>query len=167
MVVLTTALAWGGIGGAAPVAAQAINPQVHKKAYEEAAKTAEVVAQVRVLAVVCTNFEQKGKAKSATYQVSLQVLESDKGPLKKNEVVVVSRRVILPSGPGPGMYGYMGEIRRFPFTPGVKGQVALNWDKEKRSYVPMAGWVEQPNHAAVPMTVGQAFVAGDPAPEKK
>ena len=27
--------------------------------------------------------------------------------------------------------------------------------------------VEQPNQAAVPMTVGQAYVAGDPAPEKK
>jgi hypothetical protein len=100
--------------------------------------------------------------------VALQVLDPAKGPLQKNDVVVVTRRVNLPSGPGPGMYGWVGEVHRFPLTPGVKGQVALNWDKERRSYVPLAGWVEQPsrNAALVPTTEGQAFVAGD-GPEKR
>ncbi len=157
-----------GWGGDARLAAQAINPIVHKKAYEKAAETAEVVAKVRVLSAVCTDYQVQGKARSATLQVTLQVLESDKGPLKKNDAVVVTRRVMLPAGPGPGMYGWVGEVHRFPFVPGVKGQVALNWDREKRAYVPLAGWVEQPNRnaALVPTTVGKAFVAGD-APEKK
>ena len=63
----------------------------------------------------------------------------------------------------------MGEIRRFPFVPGVKGAVALNWNKDRRGYVAVAGWVEQPNDnpSAVPTMVGQAFVAGDAAGEKK
>ena len=71
-----------------------------------------------------------------------------------------------PSGPGPGSYGYMGAVRRFPFTPGVQGSVALNWDKESRRYTNVAGWVPTPNNAAIPTEVGKAFVAGDTAPAK-
>src|SRR6266487_5705807 len=100
--VIGVVTASGWVGGDGRLAAQPLNPQVFKKQFEEAAKTAEVVAQVRVLAAVCTDFEMQGKARTTTLQVSLQVLQSDKGPLKKHEVVVVSRKVSLPSGPGPG-----------------------------------------------------------------
>jgi hypothetical protein len=157
------------LGGSARLAAQPINPQVHKKAYEEAAKTADVVAQVRVIKAVCVAAEGEGKVKSVTLEVSLQVLASDKGPLKKDEVVVVTRKVQLPSGPGPGSYGYMGEIRKFPFVPGVTGQVALSQPKDKKGYVAVAGWVEMPNGNpnAIPRTVGQAITADNPPPEKK
>src|SRR5262249_21367545 len=108
----------------------------------------------------------EGKNKSVTLQVSLQVLESEKGPIKKNDVLVVTHKVNLPSGPGPGSYGYMGAVRRFPFTPGVEGQVALRWDKDARAYVVIAGWVPAPNNAAIPTEVGKAFVAGDSPPPK-
>jgi hypothetical protein len=159
----------GWLGGDARLAAQPINPIVHKKAFDEASKTADVVAQVRAVKAVCKAVEGEGKAKTVTLEVSLQVLTSDKGPLKKDEVVVVTRKVLLPAGPGPGSYGYMGEIRKFPFVPGVKGQVALNRDKDKGGYIAVAGWVEQPNGnpAAIPTTVGQAIAAADPSPEKK
>ena len=94
------------------------------------------------------------------------MLDAEKGPVKKNEVLVVSHQVELPSGPGPRSYGYMGALRRFPFTPGVKGDVALRWDKDRKGYVNVAGWVEMPNNASIPTEVGQAFVAGDAAPKK-
>lgn len=144
---------------------QPINPQVYKKEFEKAKAGADVVAKVRVLAAVCT--EAKGeKPRTVNLQVSLQVLDAEKGPVKKNEVLVVSHQVELPSGPGPRSYGYMGALRRFPFTPGVKGDVALRWDKDRKGYVNVAGWVEMPNNASIPTEVGQAFVAGDAAPKK-
>jgi hypothetical protein len=145
---------------------QPINPQVYKKQFEKAKADADVVAKVRVLAAVCTG--TKGdKVRTVTLQVSLQVLDVEKGPVKKNDVLVVSHDVGLPTGPGPRSYGYMGALRRFPFTPGVKGDVALRWDKERKGYVNMAGWVEMPNNASIPTEVGKAFVAGDPASAKK
>jgi len=150
-------------GTAAP-----INPEAFKRIYEEKSKTAEVVAQVQVVAVVCTETAGEGKNKSVTLQVSLQVLEAEKGPVKKNELVVVPHKVQLPAGPGPGSYGYMAALRQFPFVPGVKGNVALNWDKEKRSYVVVAGWVPEAValNAAIPTEVGKVAVAGEPAKPK-
>jgi hypothetical protein len=153
-VVLTAVLA-------GPVAAQPINPQVFKKRFEEAKKDAEVVADVQVLSAVCTELAGAGKAKSVTLQLSLLVLDAEKGPAKKNEVLLVAHKVNLPAGPGPGMYGYMGALRQFPFTPGVKGSVALGWDKDARKYTAIAGWVPEPNHAAIPKEVGQAFAWND------
>src|SRR5262249_40399130 len=124
---------------------QPINPQVYKKQFEKSKSDADVVAKVRVLAAVCT--EAKGeKPGKVTLQVSLQVLDVEKGPVKKNDVLVVSHEVELPAGPGPRSYGYMGALRRFPFTPGVKGDVALRWDKDRKGYVNVAGWVEMPNN---------------------
>jgi hypothetical protein len=159
------ALAWAG---QEPwLAAQPINPEVYKKQFEQASKDAEVVARVRVLAAVCTATAGEGKKKSVTLQLSLQVLESEKG-VKKNDVLVVVHRVDLPGGPGPGSYGYMGALRRFPFPPGVEGSVALRWDKESRSYAVVAGWVPTapPLNAPVPTEVGKAYVAGDAAAPK-
>jgi len=156
-------LAW--LAESTPLAGQPINPQVYKKQFEKAKADADVVAKVRVLATVCTAAKGE-KARTVTLQVSLQVLDVDKGPVKKNDVVVVSHEVGLPTGPGPRSYGYMGALRQFPFTPGVKGDVALRWDKERKGYVNVAGWVEQPNNASIPTEVGQAYVAGDPAPKK-
>jgi len=140
--------------------AQPVNPVVHRDAFEAAKKDAELVAKVRVLTVVCTEATKKGdKVSSVTLQVALQVLEVEKGPVKKNEIVVVSRKVTLPAGPGPQSYGYMGDLHRFPFTPGVKGSVALRWDKEGRAYVAVAGWVAEPNGGDIPKEVGQAISA--------
>jgi hypothetical protein len=120
------------------------------------------------LSTVCTATEGEGKSKSVTLQVSLQVLDSEKGPVKKNDVVVVIHKVNLPSGPGPGSYGYWGSVYRFPFTPGIEGNVALRWDKDSRTYAAIAGWVPMPNKApsAIPTEVGKAYVAGEMAPVK-
>jgi hypothetical protein len=145
--------------------AQPINPQVFKKKFEEARKNAELVAKVRVLAAACTE-AAPGKVGPVTLQVVLQVLESEKGPAKKGDLLVVAHKVTPPAGPGPRSYGYMSAVRQFPFTPGVKGDVALRWDNERRGYVVVAGWVEAPNNAEIPLEVGKAFVAGDGAPPK-
>ena len=106
------------------------------------------------------------KAKTVTLNVGLQVLNVERGPIKKNDMLLVRLSVNLPSGPGPGSYGYMGAVRRFPFTPGVRGDVALRWDSDGRRYLPVAGWVAEPNGAAIPTEVGQAFVAGEASKEK-
>jgi hypothetical protein len=151
--------------GAGPLAAGPINPAVFKQKYEDARKDADVVAQVRVLAAVCAEVGGEDTGKSVTLNITLQVVEAEKGA-KKNDLLVVSRKVTLPAGPGPRAYGYMAAVRQFPFTPGVKGAVALRWDKEHRSYMAVAGWVPEPNNAAIPTDVGKAFVAGDPAPPK-
>ncbi|HYV37513.1 MAG TPA: hypothetical protein VE988_17540 [Gemmataceae bacterium] len=150
------------VGVVLPLAAGPINPAVFKDQFEAAAKNAEFVAKVRVVAVTCTATTGEGKSKSADLQLSLQILESQKGPAKKNDVVVVSHKVILPAGPGPGTYGYMAEVRKFPITPGVHGSVALRWDKDARCYTVIAGWVPEANNAAIPTEVGKTYVAGDP-----
>jgi hypothetical protein len=140
-----------------------INPEAHKRIYEEKSKTAEVVALVRVVAATCTEAEGEPGNRAVTLQLSLQVLEVEKGPVKKNELLVVPHKVTLPAGPGPRSYGYMAALRQFPFPPGVKGHVALNWDKEKRTYTVVAGWVPEPvgSNAAIPTEVGKTFAAGD------
>ena len=107
--------------------ASPINPAVFQTKFESAKKDAEVVADVRVVTVVCTEAKKKDDTvRSVTLQVAMQVLAVEKGPVKKNEIVVVSREVQLPVGPGPGMYGYMAETHQFPFTPGVKGSVSAS-----------------------------------------
>src|SRR5947209_20225943 len=98
----------------AQLAAAPINPMAFKTQYEEAKKTAEVVASVRVLSATCTEAMAAGKVRTVTLQLSLQVLNVEKGPIKKSDVLVVSHKVTLPSGPGPGAYGYMAAVRRFP-----------------------------------------------------
>jgi len=153
------------LNGESRLQAQAINPQVFKKKFEAARNDAELVARVRVLAAVCTE-APAGKGSPVTLQVALQVLDSEKGPAKKGDVLVVTHKVTPPAGPGPRAYGYMSALRQFPFTPGVQGDVALRWDKDRRTYAVVAGWVETPNNAPIPLEVGKAFVAGDTAPRK-
>jgi hypothetical protein len=160
-----TVLAVCGAFGNARLAAAPINPQAFRLRYEEAKKTAEVVAEVRVLSAVCTDAEVKGKARTVTLQVSLQVVNAEKGPVKKNDVLVVSHKVTLPGGPGPLAYGYMAAVRRFPFTPGVEGAVALRWDNASRRYVEVAGWVAMPNGAAIPTEVGKVASAAAAKPK--
>jgi len=139
-----------------------INPEAFRIRFESAKKDADVVAEVRVLTVVCTEAKREGdEVRSVTIQVAMQVLVVEKGTVKKNEIVVVAREVQLPAGPGPRSYGYMGALRQFPFTPGVKGNIALRWDKEGRAYVAVAGWVPEPNHAEIPKEVGKAIAAKD------
>jgi hypothetical protein len=150
------------VGVAAVALAAPINPAAFKDRYDEAKKNAEVAGQVRVLSAACTAIEgAEGEPKTVTLAVSLQILEADKGPVKKDEVVLVCHKVQLPSGPGPRAYGYMAAVRQFPFTPGVKGSAALRWDKEKRYYTAIAGWVPEPNGAAIPSEVGKVFSASD------
>jgi hypothetical protein len=150
------------------VSAQPINPQVYKQKFDEARKTADVVAEVRVLAVVCTELMGEGKSKSVNLQLAFQVLDSEKGPIKKNDLVVIAHKVNLPSGPGPGSYGFWGALRQCPTTAGVKGSVALKWDKDSNRYSLVAGWVPEPNlmPSAIPTEVGKAFVAAEAAPPK-
>jgi hypothetical protein len=137
------------LSGIALLTAGPINPMVFKKKFEEARTTAEVVAHVRVLAASCVD---KGgeNGKDLTLQLALQVLRAEKGPIKKGQVLTVTHAVRLPAGPGPRAYGYMAAVRQFPFTPGVDGDVALRWEAKQRCYLPIAGWVAQPNGAAVP-----------------
>jgi hypothetical protein len=101
-----------------------------------------------------------------TLQVVLLVEKVEKGGLKKNEVVTVARKVALPTGPGPRAYGYMAETRKFPFTPGVRGSVALQWKKDDRAYTALSGWVPEPNGAEIPKEVGKVAVAADEAKPK-
>ena len=162
--IVALAAIMSGSGHTAWLSAAPVNPAVYSAAFDKAKADAEVVAEVRVVTVVCTDAKKEGdKVSSVTLQVALQVLSAEKGPVKKNEVVVVSRNVTLPSGPGPGMYGYWGQTHQFPFTPGVKGSVALRWDKDARGYVAIAGWVPEPNNDAsdIPTEVGKAMAAKD------
>jgi hypothetical protein len=132
---------------------------VFKSKFDEAAKKAELVAEVRVLAAVCS----QAKDDQVTLQLCLQLISVEQGKLKKNDVVVVRHEVPLPGGPGPRAYGYMAAQRQFPFTPGVSGNVALNWDKDKRAYTVVAGWVAEPNGEEIPTEVGKAVMAPNAA----
>jgi hypothetical protein len=161
-------MALGWTGGGARVAAGPINPKAYKIRFDKERANAEVVASVRVLATVCTERTGQGKKGAVTLELALQVLDVEKGPVKKNDVIVIKHKVNLPAGPGPGSYGYWGALRQFPCTAGVQGDVALRWDKEGRRYAVVAGWVASPNMnpTALPTEVGKAFVAGDgPAPK--
>jgi hypothetical protein len=161
-------VALGLSGGDARVAAGPINPKAYQMKFDKAREKAEVVASVRVLAAVCTERTGEGKKGVATLELALQVLTVEKGPVKKNDVLLVAYKVNLPAGPGPGMYGYWGALQQCPCTAGAQGDVALRWDKEARRYALLAGWVPSPNKTlgAVPSEVGKAYVAGDgPAPK--
>jgi hypothetical protein len=139
-----------------------INPIVFKRQYEQAKGKADVVAEVRVLAATCIEAANDDDGnRVVTLNLSLQILKSEKGPAKKNQVVVVTRKVTKSSRPGPAAYGFMAALRQFPLTPGVKGDVALRWDKEHRCYEGIAGWVAEPNEATIPTEAGKSYVAGD------
>ena len=144
-------------GRGASLCASPVIPEVFHEAFNDAKKDADVVADVRVLTVVCT----EAKGNNITLQVALQMLSVEKGSVKKNEIVVVSRKVTLPAGPGPATYGYMAALHQFPFTPGVKGSVALHWDKDSNKYVAVSGWVAEPNNEEIPKEVGKAISAKD------
>jgi hypothetical protein len=148
--------------GSSALRAAPVNPAVFKQQFDQARKDADVVAEVRALAAVCT---AAGKANNGrvTLQVALQVLGVEKGPVKKNDILAVSHSVTPAAGPGPRAYGYMAALRQFPFTPGAKGSVALRWDKKHRRYAVVAGWVPNPNNTPIPTEVGKAAVAGDAA----
>ena len=147
---------------AGQVAAAPVNPEAFKQAFENAKKDAEVVVDVRVVAVVCSDVAgEADKPTTVTLQVALQVEKIEKGPVKKNDLIVVSHKVALPTGPGPKSYGYMAAVRQFPFTPGVRGSAALKWDKDQKAYVVLAGWVPEPNNAAIPKEVGKIAVAAE------
>jgi hypothetical protein len=159
-------LSW--VGGEGRLAAGPINPKVFKTKFDKAAKDADLVATVRVLAAVCTGKTGAAKGGAVNLELALQVLKVQRGKAKENEVLVIAHKITLPAGPGPRSYGYWAALRQFPCTPGVHGDVALRWDKEARRYAVVAGWVESPNNnpAALPTAVGKAYVAGDgPAPK--
>ena len=159
-------LSWLGAEGR--LAAGPINPKVFKTKFDKAAKEADLVASVRVLAAVCTGKTGAAKGGTVNLELALQVLKVERGKAKKNEVLVLAHKITLPAGPGPRSYGYWAALRQFPCTPGVHGEVALLWDKETRRYTVVAGWVESPNMnpTALPAEVGKAYTAGD-APAAK
>jgi hypothetical protein len=160
-------ISWRNLGAvfmltaATALTAAPVNPQVFKTMFDEKSKDAEIVAQVRVASATCTEVKGEAPERMVTLQLALQVQGVEKGPVKKGEVITLTHKVTLPAGPGPRAYGYMAAQRQFPFTPGVKGSVALNWDKEKRVYVVVAGWVPDPNGAEIPTEVGKKVEAGD------
>lgn len=150
-----------------------------RKSLDKAKADADIVVEVRVLNVVCTEArKEEGKLKSVVIQIAMQVRAVEKGPIKKNEIVVVSRQVETPQvvafnsyipSPkkqfdvlnGKTVYPGMGGRRDFPLAPGVKGSVALRWDKESRAYIAVAGWVTEPNAEGIPVEVGKALSAKD------
>jgi hypothetical protein len=147
-------------GDSSPTASAApINPMAFKVKFDEAKRRAELVGEVRVLATVCS----RAKDDQVTLQLCLQLTSVEQGKLKKNDVVVVTHEVPLPAGPGPRAYGYMAAQHQFPFTPGATGSVALNWDKDKRAYAVVAGWVPEPNGEEIPKEVGKAVMAPNTA----
>src|SRR4051794_19412822 len=87
---LSFALLGAAVGGP-------INPKANKGKFDEAKKDAELVAEVRVLSAVCPEAAGDGKAKSVPLQLALKVLKTKKGPAKKNDVLIVSHKVNLPS----------------------------------------------------------------------
>jgi hypothetical protein len=142
-------------------AAAPINPAVFKKDYDEKSKDAEVVVQVQVASAVCTEAAGAADNRTVTLQLSLKVLDVEKGPVKKGDVLTVVHKVTLPSGPGPRSYGYMAAQKQFPFTPGVTGFAALNPDKKKTGYDVVVGWVPEPNNTAIPTEVGKKIEAAE------
>jgi hypothetical protein len=162
---------WRTLGAAATLAATTalsaapINPQVFKTMFDEKSKNAEIVAQVRVAAVTCTEAAGEAPNRTVTLQLTLKALEVEKGDVKKGQTITLTHKVTLPAGPGPRSYGYTAAQRQFPFTPGVTGSVALNYDKEKRVYVVVAGWVPEPNGAAIPTEAGKKIEADAEKPK--
>jgi len=156
--VLVAALAGGGrLAGRPP------GPGFFEGRYEEARKQAEVVARVRVVSAVCTEAASEKTTPMVTLQLALQVLDAEKGPAKKNDVIVISRKVMLISGPEGT--GFMSDVRQCPLDPGVEGSVALRLDKEQRRYQLIAGLVPPGrNGDAIPREVGKAAVASDKVP---
>lgn len=150
-----------------------------RKKYEAAKEAGDVVIEVRVLTVVCSaaRKDDDDKLKSVTLQIAMQVLSVEKGPIKKNEIVVVSRDVETPqivtikhynTGTkqvdmlnGKNVYPNIGYSPQFPLAPGAKGNVTLRWDVDRRVYVPTAGWLIEPSPDGIPVEVGKALSAKD------
>jgi hypothetical protein len=150
-----------------------------RDAFEKAKGDGEVVVEVRVLSVLCKMAHRTdGKLASVTIQIAMQVLSVEKGAVKKNDIVVVSRDVdtpqmvtpksYIPAPPkqvdvlnGKSIYPGLGANRDFPLAPGVKGNVALRWNKEARVYAGVAGWVAEPNGEGIPVEEGKSLSVKD------
>ena len=140
---------------------------VIKGQFEKLSATAEVVAHVRVVAAVCSDVKGDEDNRLVSLQLALQILDAKKGPVRKNDVVVVRHQVSLRSRKVAPAYDYLNVARGFPFVPGVKGDVALRWDAEQRQYQSVAGFVAAPDLTTpIPTQPGQVFVAGDMARPK-
>jgi len=131
---------------------------VFAEGFKRAKKDSDVVAEVRTLAVVCTDAKKQGEeVVGVTLQLAMQVVAAEKGPIKNHEIIIVEFRLeplvtVLPPVRNAGEF-------RFPYTPGVTGSVALRWDEKRRVYVGIAGWVGNPNYAKIPLEVGKAITA--------
>jgi hypothetical protein len=104
---------FGLMKGTAPLTASPINPIVFKKEFEEARKTAEVVAHVRVLAVSCVD-KAGEEGKELTLQLALHVLQVDKGPAKKGQLLTVTHQVRLPRWAGTALLRLHGRRAAIP-----------------------------------------------------
>ena len=113
---------------------------VIKGQFEKLSATAEVVAHVRVVAAVCSDVKGDEDNRLVSLQLALQILDAKKGPVRKNDVVVVRHQVSLRSRKVAPAYDYLNVARGFPFVPGVKGDVALRLGRRTAS-VPVRGRV--------------------------
>jgi hypothetical protein len=156
------AVAWAGMPGR--VAAQAINPKAFKERFDKARQTADVVADVRVVAAACTSAEDAGGGtRKVTLELCLHVLKAEKGPAKSGELLLVTHQVSWNSGPKPvALYGRQGTLRSFPCVAGVRGEVALRWDEQRRCYTSVAGWVPELPKGAPPTEAGKVTTAAEP-----
>ncbi|QVL32830.1 hypothetical protein KIH39_02605 [Telmatocola sphagniphila] len=129
-----------------------------KKQFESDKKEAEVIAEVRVLSVVCTEASgQDPMERLFELNICLQVLKVEKGSIRKNDLVVVSRSVTTILHP----YADTTFYHKFPVNPGVKENVALKWDVQARRYGIVSGWVAEPFSSGLnfPREVGKAISA--------
>ena len=162
--------------------AEAAHLAAVRKTYDTATATADVVAEVRVLSVVCqeAHNDKEGKLLSVTLQIAMQVLAVEKGGVEKNDILVVTRDVETPQVvtithyntrtrtidmlDGKKSYSNLGLRPEFPFAPDTQGNVALTCDEKRRGYLPLAGWVTEKSYGEIPIEVGDAQYGKVPLP---
>ena len=94
---------------------------------EDLEKNSDVVATVRVLAVVCTGQVPYGKTteQTTTYQAWLQVVSVKKGDVKENQTLLVAWQDVPKKLIGPWKVEYL---------PGEEVPTYLKWNAEQKAY---------------------------------
>ena len=139
------------------------------KTPEEVERESDVIAKVRVLAVVCTGDAvfPDTEARSPTYQAWLQVLKVRKGAVREGQTVLVGWQDIPKTVLGPWKVDYFS---------GEEVVTHLKWDATRRAYV--TTWLNAkgkptrpPDVRSLPARAGQISVAeqlgGKPKDRKK
>jgi hypothetical protein len=144
--------------------AEAAHLAAVRKTYDTATATADVVAEVRVLSVVCkeARHDKEGKLLSITLQIAMQVLAVERGGVETNDILVVTRDVETPQM--VTITHYNTGTRTVDLLEGNKGNVALTWDEKRRGYLPLAGWLTERSLEEIPVEVGDARYGKVPPP---